>query len=83
MVTNASLYLTNSCLVRTGQATSHLHSPVFVDSAEQLLVFGMSEQHLKLYKLFIIIQIMSIEMDPSNEEEGKKIGSFILGKTIG
>lgn len=48
MVAYAPLDLTNGGLVGTGKATTHLHYSVFMDGAEEFLVLGMSEQHLKL-----------------------------------
>lgn len=48
MVTYASLNLANGGLVGTGKTTTHLHYSVFMDRAEEFLVLGMSEQHLKL-----------------------------------
>ena len=80
MVADAALDLANGGLIGTGQATAHLHHSVLVDSAEELLVLGMPEQHLKLN--YNIIRIMSLELAAS-EEEGRRIGNFTLGKTIG
>lgn len=48
MVAYAALDLANGGLVGTGKAAAHLHHSVFVDRAEELLVLGVSEQHLKL-----------------------------------